>query len=110
MGICAAESAVDLNYLKAGLPVIFYKNDPEKQMFIKLPDTDPVSFVDDMKAGNEYNGELISKKTFDFTPSEDDEENNNLTCMSYSDYLRVFLLIGLHTSEENTYKRTADEM
>ena len=40
----------------------------------------------------------------------DEEGNNNLTCMSYSDYLRVFLLIGLHTSEENTYKRTADEM
>ena len=105
MGICAAESAVDLNYLKAGLPVIFYKSEPDKQMFIQLPDINAKSFVENMKTNAGYGGELISKKTLDFTPSEDGKK---LVCLSYSDYLRMFLLIRLHTSEENIYKRTAD--
>ena len=108
MGICAAESAVDLRYLKAGLPVIFYKKDPEKQMFIRFPTIDPIEFVNNMKTRTGFSGELISKSTLDFTPSEDSDGDNELTCMSYSDYLRMFLLIGLHTSEENIYKRTAD--
>ena len=107
MGVCAAESAVDLNYLKAGLPVIFYKNNPDDQMFIQLPEIDAKSFVENMKSNAGYSGELISKKTPIFT-SSDSEENGKLICLSYSDYLRMFLLIRLHTSEENIYKRTAD--
>lgn len=36
LGVCAAESAVDMNYLKAGLPVAFVKTDAKKQLFIDL--------------------------------------------------------------------------
>lgn len=34
LGVNAAESAVDRNYLLAGLPVAFYKDDPGHQLFV----------------------------------------------------------------------------
>ena len=100
MGVCVAESAVDMNYLKAGLPVLFYKSKPKQQLFIQLT-IDADTFLNNMKANTTYTGSTIGKN--DSYIGEADG-----VFFRYSDYIRIFLFIGMHASSENIYKRTAD--
>ncbi len=100
MGVCAAESAVDMNYLKAGLPVAFYKSDAENQLFIDLT-LDEVTM---MKA--------LENKSMDYVTKNMSVGERSITksnaAFSYSDYVSVYLFIALCANEDAIYKRTAD--
>lgn len=97
LGICAAETAVDMNYLKAGLPVLFVKG--QEQLFIDF-EVDPTSFSDSIKECKKYEGSMftVGKK----------EIPDGIGMFHYSDYLSMFLFIGLCTNEDTIYLRTAD--
>lgn len=101
LGVNAAESAVDRNYLLAGLPVAFYKDKPKKQLFIKLDLSDTNAFKD-----------AVSSKNTDYANSimnvSQPAIGDSLVSFAYSDYISVFLFIELCTSSDNVYKRTAD--
>lgn len=100
MGVCAAESAVDMNYLKAGLPVAFYKSDAENQLFIELT----IDETDMLKA--------IENQSLDYVTNNMSVGERNIikseAAFSYSDYVSVYLFIALCANEDPIYKRTAD--
>lgn len=99
LGICAAEAAVDVNYLKAGLPVLFFKT--KNQLFLKL-ELDPETFAKAVKDGTEYAGKTFGKRNVKIGKTD------SRIFFSYSDYLRIFLYIQLCAAEDNVYLRTAD--
>jgi len=101
LGVNAAESAVDRNYLLAGLPVAFYKENPKKQLFINLDLSNTNAFKDAVSSKNtDYASSIMNVSQ---PPIED-----SLVSFSYSDYISVFLFIELCTSSDSVYKRTAD--
>ena len=101
LGVDAAESAVDRNYLLAGLPVAFYKEDPEHELFIWLDLSNESAFKDAVKNKNTNYASSIMNVS---QPAIKD----SLVSFAYSDYISVFLFIELCTSSDNVYKRTAD--
>lgn len=101
LGVDAAESAVDRNYLLAGLPVAFYKEDPEHELFIWLDLSNESAFKDAVKNKNTNYASSIMNVS---QPAIGD----SLVSFAYSDYISVFLFIELCTSSDNVYKRTAD--
>lgn len=100
LGVCAAESAVDLNYLKAGLPVAFVKSDAKNQLFVMLKlDKDAfVQAVENKSAG--YAKDMLMTKERKISTST--------APFSYSDYLSLYLFAALCAGEDDIYKRTAD--
>ena len=100
LGVCAAESAVDMNYLKAGLPVAFVKTDARNQLFIELT-IDEKTFEDAVKSGS-----------LDYAKNSMKVGERSITSssfpFSYSDYLSMYLYIALCANEDDIYKRTAD--
>ena len=103
LGICAAEAAVDVNYLKAGLPVLFVKGKDELFILLEL---DRTTFPDAVKNGASYGGKAFSKNSVKIGKKSSDS-SAGLT-FSYSDYLRIFLYIQLCAAEDNAYLRIAD--
>ncbi len=100
LGVCAAESAADMNYLKAGLPVAFYKSDAENQLFIELT-LDETGMMQALKDNaTDYVTNNMSVWERSITSSD--------APFSYSDYLSVYLFIALCADEDPIYKRTAD--
>lgn len=100
LGINAGESVVDRNYLKAGLPVAFFKNNPDKQMFIWIDLSDEDGFKEAVKSKNTEYAKTIM--------STGDKISQSLISFSYSDYLYLFTFISLCASPDNIYKRTGD--
>jgi hypothetical protein len=101
LGVTAAESTVDRNYLMAGLPVIFYKYNPGHQLFVKIDLSDTDAFK-----------KAIEEKNADYTKNVMQVNGVSISStditFSYSDYLGMYLFISLCTSPDNIYKRTAD--
>ncbi len=82
LAITAAEAAVDISYLKAGLPVVLLKGE------------------DDLVC----NYQSLFLGTSNGNPSSE-----NRIALQYSDYLKIFLYIKLVGKDENLiYTRTAD--
>lgn len=106
LGVCAGEAAVDQNYLKAGLPVLFFKK--KDQLFIKL-ELDADSFAGAVQNSTEYTAKAVSKTNVTITKSTGGESDSGKGMLfSYSDYLSIFLYIQLCVAEDNVYKRVAD--
>ncbi len=96
MGICAGESAIDEGYILAGLPVKLLKDKKElflafnigsKELSEKVKSEDSSGSIFKMGENKVKEGEIV---------------------LSYSDYLSVFLYLGLIANGNNIYKRTAD--
>lgn len=92
LGMTAAETAVDISYLKAGLPVQFAKRG-EKDLFLVL------NLKEMAKGATELAGGFIK--------NEGKNQPSGLV-LSYSDYLSLFLFIAICTNEQSIYLRTAD--
>lgn len=95
LGLTAAEAAVDLTYIKAGIGVKFIKTDKDKDLF--------VSFA---SVGSSMSGSIDSN-------SKDSNGKVGVDMVKgyfqYSDYLRMFLLLNLLGSgESGICARTAD--
>ena len=97
MGICAGETAVDEDYLMAGLPVKLVKGDGE--LFLDFDFDDP---------------EVLAKKITDedssgsiFTIGDAEVPESDIS-LSYSDYLGIFVFLELVGNSDNMYKRIAD--
>lgn len=90
LGITAAEAAVDINYLRVGIPVLFVKKVDD--LFLVLEES--ISEVSTKISGFKENKELAAIK--------------QRPCFNYSDYLRMFLLIATSTNGESIYLRVAD--
>lgn len=101
LGICAAESAVDLNYLLSGLPVVFFKDKDKNQLYIGLKISNGDQFAKDFVGGTEFKVEDIFSVNDVKIPESD-------TSFSYSDYLSLFLFIELCAVEDNVYYRMSD--
>lgn len=102
LGLCAGETAIDMNYLKAGLPVVFVKDvsGDEFELFIAINGDKIGAFQEAIISQNNppeglftIGSAVISDKRINF---------------SYSDYLSMFLFISLCTSSDSIYLRTAD--
>ncbi len=96
MGICSAESAVDESYILAGLPVKLVKE--KDSLFI------------DFNIGYKELTEKIKSKDSSgsiFKIGENSVPDTSLV-LSYSDYLSIFVYLGLITNADNMYKRIAD--
>lgn len=76
LGIVAAETAVDISYLKAGLPVLFIKTDEDLFLTLDGLITETSSGI----SGFKNNGEKAC--------------TNNRPCFAYSNYLYTFLMIA----------------
>ncbi|MED9903160.1 MAG: DUF5702 domain-containing protein, partial [Lachnospiraceae bacterium] len=92
LGMTAAETAVDIAYLKAGLPVLFAKKG-EKDLFLVLNLEELAEGATELAGG--------------FTKKTSTGSTNELT-LSYSDYLSLFLFIAICLDEQSVYLRTAD--
>ena len=101
LGVDAAESAVDRNYLLAGLPVAFYKNKPKEQLFIQLKLDNKNGFVDAVRNKNtDYASSIME--------TSQPAISESIVSFSYSEYISTFLFIELCTAPDDIYKRTAD--
>ena len=101
LGVDAAESAVDRNYLLAGLPVAFYKDDPGHQLFVQI----------DLSNRSAFQDAVVNKSTdyiSSITNISQPAISESIVSFSYSEYISTFLFIELCTAPDDIYKRTAD--
>lgn len=91
LGVTAAETAVDISYLKAGMPVLFLKT------------------LDDLflQFGLENLTEGATELVGGFIKRQDGITSKDLT-LFYSDYLTLFLFIAISMNEDAVYLRTGD--
>lgn len=91
LGVTAAETAVDISYLKAGLPVLFIKG--KNDLFLQLELENLADGATELAGG-------ITSKDKTIRPTS--------VVLSYSDYLTLFLFIAISMNEQSVYLRTAD--
>lgn len=86
LGMTAAETAVDISCLKAGLPVLLVKTTDELYLQLDLEEL--------AEGATELAGKIIQEKD-----ARDRTESGGLK-LAYSDYLAVFLYIAMLVDEE----------
>lgn len=85
LGVNAAESAVDRNYLLAGLPVAFYKDDPGHQLFVQI----------DLSNRSAFQDAVVNKSTdyiSSITNISQPAISESIVSFSYSEYISTFCL------------------
>ena len=92
LGITAAETAMDIAYLKAGIPVLFVKT--KKDLYLQFN----VGAL--QTSASELAEDVITDKT-------DRDESTGMK-LDYGDYLSIFLFIALCIDESGVCLRTAD--
>ncbi|MGN0431285.1 MAG: DUF5702 domain-containing protein [Lachnospiraceae bacterium] len=95
LGITAAETAMDIAYLKAGIPVLFAKTKDDLYLQFNLEALEDTV--------TELAGDVITTKG-----SRGETEDRTGFRLDYGDYLGIFLFIALCVDEEGVCLRTAD--
>ena len=102
LGICAAEAAVDRNYLMAGLPVPLIKvvTKEDDELFISFSATED-AFKEKMKNAGD------ADDFFDLS-GQAIKETGGFPRFQYSDYLTIFLFLEFCITKDAVYKRMSD--